>query len=41
MAEQPETLRHELFRSGETPLPQSLRVLWTDDYSNLLQLIRW
>ncbi len=41
MAEQPETLRHELFRSAEAPLQQSLRVLWTDDYSNLLQLIRW
>jgi spermidine synthase len=41
MAEQGETLRHELFRSAEAPLPQSLRVLWTDDYSNLLQLIRW
>lgn len=41
MAEEPETLRHDLFRSAERPLPQSLRVLWTDDYSNLLQLIRW
>jgi len=41
LAEEPETLRHELFRSAESPLPPSQRVLWTDDYSNLLQLIRW
>lgn len=41
LAEQPETLRHDLFRSAESSLPQGQRVLWTDDYSNLLQLIRW
>ncbi|HAP08725.1 MAG TPA: hypothetical protein DCR20_12925 [Planctomycetaceae bacterium] len=40
MSERPETLQHDLFESAQAPVPAAARVVWTDDYSNLLQLIR-